>query len=116
MTNFITGKGKSLTMKILLTIQHGRWKMVMSCEHLLHYFSLYFSDGVRKTSIQSNIRTMQANEKNPLKSTADEYRKLTGIHIHIGVFGLPRLRLYFMKAIEIPVIQSDKYLEIDFSN
>jgi hypothetical protein len=32
-------------------------------------------------STQSNVRAMQANEKKTLKSTAEEYRKLTGIHM-----------------------------------
>ncbi|CAH2016792.1 unnamed protein product [Acanthoscelides obtectus] len=47
---------------------------------------------------------MQANEKKLLNSTAEEYHKLTGIHILMGIFGLPRLRLYFIKGIDIPII------------
>lgn len=71
----------------------------------LDYFSQYFPDDFwENLSSQSNIRAMQANEKKPLKSTPEEYKKLTGIHILMGVFGLPRLRLYFMKGIEITII------------
>ncbi|XP_050302105.1 uncharacterized protein LOC126740216 [Anthonomus grandis grandis] len=60
----------------------------------LNYFYEYFPDySWENLSEQSNIRAMQANEKKQLKSTAKEYRILTGIHILMGIFG-PRLRLW----------------------
>lgn len=71
----------------------------------LDYFSQYFNDDFfENVSTQSNVRAMQANEIKPLRSTAEEYKKLVGIHIVMGIFGLPRLRLYFMKGMEIPII------------
>ncbi|CAH1968197.1 unnamed protein product [Acanthoscelides obtectus] len=71
----------------------------------LDYFSHYFSDEFwENLSKQSNIKAMQANEKKLLNSTEEEYRKLAGIHILMGIFGLPRLRLDFIKGIEIPII------------
>ena len=83
------------------------WQLQDHHEHWtpLNYFLEYFPDEFwENLSEQSNIRAMQANEKKPLKSTAKEYRTLTGIHILMGIFGLPRLRLYFIKGIEISSI------------
>lgn len=71
----------------------------------LDYFSQYFDEAFfENLSLQSNVRAMQANERKPLRSTAEEYKKIVGIHIIMGIFGLPRLRLYFTKGIEIPII------------
>ncbi|XP_072380578.1 uncharacterized protein [Diabrotica undecimpunctata] len=71
----------------------------------LDYFSEYFPEHFwENLSSASNIKAMQANEKKNLRSTPEEFKKLTGIHVLMGIFGLPRLRLYFMKGISIPII------------
>jgi hypothetical protein len=65
-------------------IEDPGWKMEDDYEFWtpLDYFSQYFFDDFWEiVSTQSNVRAMQANEKKTLKSTAEEYRKLTGIHM-----------------------------------
>lgn len=80
----------------------------------LDYFEEYFDDAFFTLAAeQSNIRAMQANETKPLKTTADEMKKLTGAHIMTGVLRIPRLRLYFkLKISSVTVIARDRFFKL----
>lgn len=66
------------------------------------YFSQYFNEDFwGLIANQSNRRALQENVR-PLNATSGEYKKLVGAHIITGVLKLPRLRLYYRKALRVP--------------
>ncbi|XP_017482336.1 PREDICTED: piggyBac transposable element-derived protein 3-like [Rhagoletis zephyria] len=67
------------------------------------YFSEYFDDDFwREISQQSNTYALENGQN--LYSNYNEYKKLSGAHILAGCMKLPRVRMYYRPAINVPAI------------
>lgn len=68
------------------------------------YFSRYVPESIFKCMAeQTNLYSVQETHNN-VNTTADEIRKLFGIHILMGVIALPRVRLYWDPIMKVPLI------------
>ncbi|XP_065292667.1 piggyBac transposable element-derived protein 3-like [Dermacentor albipictus] len=68
------------------------------------YFSRYVPESVFKVIAENtNLYSVQSTLHN-VNTTADEIRKLFGMHIMMGVVHLPRVRLYGNPMMKVPLI------------
>lgn len=68
------------------------------------YFSRYVPESIFKVIAENtNLYSVQSTLHN-VNTTADEMRKLFGMHILMGVVHLPRVRLYWHPIMKVPLI------------
>ncbi|CAM1154681.1 Uncharacterised protein r2_g4335 [Pycnogonum litorale] len=68
------------------------------------YFSKYFPpDFWNHVSYQTNLYCVQKNGSS-VKTTPEEIRKLTGLHMLSGIFRYPQMRMYWNRLCKVDVI------------
>lgn len=82
----------------------------------IEYFLKYFSTiSFEDMSHYTNLFAHQNNNQNWKNTNASEMKVFIGIHLLIGVFGLPRIIMYWQTDSRVHII-ADNMTKIDFLN
>jgi len=74
----------------------------------IHYFLKYFTENdIEEMAGYTNIYAQQTGVKNFIETNSSEIKTFIGIHLLIGVYGLPRVRMYWQQKSRINIIANN---------
>lgn len=81
------------------------------------YFAKYFPEPFWKLCAeQTNLYSVQMRDHRSVRTSPAEMKKLAGIHMLMGLLGLPRARLYWSRISAVPLVTEtmtrDRFFEL----